>query len=107
MVDLARRSYEPELIDGEGITYEEFEECLRQLEALNTWTLAYRPTLSWLARALAAVPRDRVVSVVDVGCGHGDLLRVIHRWGERHGRRFALTGVDLSPLAARAAASAT
>jgi SAM-dependent methyltransferase len=101
------RVIRPELMDSEAVGYAEFEECLRQLEGLNRWTLAYRPTLRWLARALEGVAADRPVSILDVGCGHGDMLRRIHRWGEARGRRFQMTGIDLSPLARRAADKAT
>jgi SAM-dependent methyltransferase len=101
------RVIEPELMDTLAVSDEEFAECLRQLEALNRWTLAYRPTLAWLARALRGVAADRTVSILDVGCGHGDMLRLLDRWGAARGRRFALTGVDLNPLARRAAEAAT
>jgi 2-polyprenyl-3-methyl-5-hydroxy-6-metoxy-1,4-benzoquinol methylase len=101
------RVIRPELMDTEAVGYAEFEQCLRQLEALNHWTLAYRPTLGWLARALEGTGRGRVVSILDVGCGHGDMLRRIHAWGARRGYRFQLTGIDLNPLARRAAESAT
>jgi SAM-dependent methyltransferase len=101
------RVIEPELMDTLAVSAEEFGDCLRQLEGLNRWTLAYRPTLVWLARALDGVAADRTISILDVGCGHGDMLRRLHRWGAARGRRFALTGVDLNPLARRAAEAAT
>jgi SAM-dependent methyltransferase len=103
----AARVIVPELMDSEAVGYEEFAECLRQLEMLSRATFAYWPTLSWLRRALDGVARDRVVTVLDVGCGHGDFLRRIHRWGVARGRSFALTGVDLNPLARSAAEAAT
>jgi SAM-dependent methyltransferase len=101
------RVIRPELMDTDVRDYAEFEECLRQLEGLNRATFAYHPTLDWLERTLERVGKDRVVSILDVGCGHGDMLRRIQRWGEARGRRFRMTGVDLSPLARRAAEKAT
>src|SRR4051794_31171593 len=101
------RVIRPELMDTDVRDYAEFEECLRQLEGLNRATFAYQPTLHWLGRMLESVGKERVVSILDVGCGHGDMLRRIQRWGEARGRRFRMTGIDLSPLARRAAEKAT
>jgi trans-aconitate methyltransferase len=94
----------PELMDGD-CSYEDFRDCLRSLEQVNRWLLGYRPTLAWLER----LPREpRVpVHIVDVGSGGGDLLRQIAGWAKRRGITAQLTGIDLNPYAARAAAEST
>ena len=94
----------PELMDGD-CSYEDFRDCLRSLETVNRWLLGYRPTLAWLER----LPRGRrePVHIVDVGCGGGDLLRQIAVWARRRGIAVQLTGIDLNPHAARAAAEST
>jgi 2-polyprenyl-3-methyl-5-hydroxy-6-metoxy-1,4-benzoquinol methylase len=86
-------------------SYEEFRDCLRSLEQVNRWLLGYRPTLAWLER----LPRqlDAPVHIVDVGSGGGDLLRQIARWARRRSIPVQLTGIDLNPYAARAAAEST
>ena len=94
----------PELMDGD-CSYEDFRGCLRSLEQINRWLLGYRPTLAWLKR----LPPGLVdpVHIVDVGCGGGDLLRQISAWARRRGIAVELTGIDLNPYAARAAAEST
>jgi 2-polyprenyl-3-methyl-5-hydroxy-6-metoxy-1,4-benzoquinol methylase len=47
------------------------------------------------------------VRIVDVGSGGGDLLRQIASWALRRGIAVELTGIDLNPYAARAAAEST
>jgi trans-aconitate methyltransferase len=94
----------PELMDG-NCSYEEFRGCLRSLEQVNSWLLGYRPTLAWLRR-LSHGLRDPV-HIVDVGSGGGDLLRQIAGWARRRGIAVQLTGIDLNPYAARAAAEFT
>ncbi len=91
----------PELMDGD-CSYEDFRDCLRSLGTVNRWLLGYRPTLAWLER-LSRGFRDPV-HIVDVGCGGGDLLRQIAGWAQRRGIAVQLTGIDLNPYAARAAA---
>jgi 2-polyprenyl-3-methyl-5-hydroxy-6-metoxy-1,4-benzoquinol methylase len=94
----------PELMDGD-CSYEDFRDCLRSLEKVNRWLLGYRPTLAWLER-LPHGSRDPV-HIVDVGSGGGDLLRQIAGWARRRGIAVQLTGIDLNPYAARAAAEST
>jgi 2-polyprenyl-3-methyl-5-hydroxy-6-metoxy-1,4-benzoquinol methylase len=91
----------PELMDS-ACSYEEFLGCLRSLEEVNRWLMGYRPTLAWLDRK----PRGSVepVHIVDVGSGGGGLLRQIRDWAWRRGISVQLTGIDLNPYAARAAA---
>jgi 2-polyprenyl-3-methyl-5-hydroxy-6-metoxy-1,4-benzoquinol methylase len=45
--------------------------------------------------------------LVDVGSGHGDLIRAVDAWAARRGLAVELIGVDLNPWSARAAAEAT
>ena len=91
----------PELMDGE-CSYEEFRDCLRSLEQVNRWLLGYRPTLAWLERLPRELPGS--VKIVDVGSGGGGLLRRIAGWARKRGVAVQLTGIDLNPYAARAAA---
>jgi len=99
----------PELMDGD-CSFEDFRGCLRSLEQINRWLLGYRPTLAWLKRLPPAL-RDHglrePLHIVDVGCGGGDLLRQIAGWARRCGIAVELTGIDLNPYAARAAAEST
>jgi 2-polyprenyl-3-methyl-5-hydroxy-6-metoxy-1,4-benzoquinol methylase len=94
----------PELMDGD-CSYEDFRDCLRSLENVNRWLLGYRPTLAWLERLPHGL-RDPV-HIVDVGSGGGDLLRQIATWARKRGTAVQLTGIDLNPYAARAAAEFT
>lgn len=94
----------PELMDGD-CSYEDFRDCLRSLEKVNRWLLGYRPTLAWLKRLPRGL-RDPL-HIVDVGSGGGDLLRQIAGWTRRQGIAVQLTGIDLNPYAARAAAEFT
>jgi 2-polyprenyl-3-methyl-5-hydroxy-6-metoxy-1,4-benzoquinol methylase len=49
----------------------------------------------------------RPVRLLDIGCGYGDMLRLIERWAERRGLTIELIGADINPNAIRAARDAT
>jgi SAM-dependent methyltransferase len=93
VADLRQRSRERELMDGEDVSQAEFTACMKDLAAVNTLTLARRPTLDFIGRALRARPGRKLV-VLDVGFGAGDMLHAI---GLRFGRRTRLIGIDLNP----------
>ncbi|MBP2312566.1 methyltransferase domain-containing protein [Azospirillum soli] len=105
-VDLSRRCRLPELMDTEPVAFEEFQDCLRDLTRINRWSLAYRPTLGWLDRVVRAQP-GRPLRILDVGFGHGDMLRRIAGWARTREVAVQLTGVDLNPWSARTARLAT
>ena len=86
-MDFSRRvdpSELPELMDG-PCSYEDFRDCLVDLEQVNRWSLGYRPTLAWLDRLVDFARTGEALRIVDVGCGGGDLLRRVDAWARRRG----------------------
>jgi SAM-dependent methyltransferase len=63
--------------------------------------------LNWLRRAMRDVPTGEPLTLLDVGCGYGDLLRAIRRWARQRGLPLRLIGVDLSRETVRIAQGAT
>lgn len=102
--DFSRRSQEVELMDVEPVGADDFRACLEDLATVNTLTRARPPTLAWLARATRSLDH---FTLLDVGFGHGDMLRAIARWARRRGIEAELIGVDLNPWSAAAARAAT
>jgi len=106
-VDLSQRSTAAEVMDSPDTSRLEYERCLHDLESVNRLTMTHRPTLRWLSHATQALPRGTPISILDVACGAGDLLRAIDRWAEGCGLHATLTGIDLNPGSASIAAAQT
>ncbi len=100
--DLSGRLYASEWMD-EPCSYDDLRSCLLNLARINRVMLAYRPTLRWLAGFRCLRTLSRPLRIVDVGCGGGDVLRRIERWARRESLSVSLTGIDMNPLAIRAA----
>lgn len=81
-----------------------YARVLHDLARVNRWTLAARPTLSFLKRATRGL---KSFSLLDVGFGYGDMLRTIARWRKNRGIDARLTGIDLNPRSAAIARQAT
>ena len=94
--DLSRRSTESEWLDDAGVGSAELQLVLRDLARFNGAMLGHWPVVAWLRRATRDAPRDQPLTVVDVGCGYGDLLRAIRRWSCKRGLAIRLIGFDLS-----------
>jgi SAM-dependent methyltransferase len=93
------------MMDSDDVDFDTFHGCLTDLAKVNVLTLAYRPTLAFLTRVhrQGLWPGDRPLSVLDVGSGHGDMLRVIKRWAARRNLDIRLTGLDRNPWSERSA----
>jgi SAM-dependent methyltransferase len=107
ILDFSRRAELEEEMDG-VCSYEELRRCLTHLAIVNRLTLAHRHTLRWLDENLPRWRRSgRPLTLVDIGCGYGDMLRRIERWAGKHELDLELIGADINPHALRAAREAT
>jgi SAM-dependent methyltransferase len=106
-VDLSRRSTESEWLDSADASPDELELVLRDLARFNGAMLGHWPVINWLRTAIKDSPKERTLSLVDVGCGYGDLLRAIRRWARKRGLTIRLIGLDLNRETVRIAQAAT
>jgi 2-polyprenyl-3-methyl-5-hydroxy-6-metoxy-1,4-benzoquinol methylase len=102
-MSLAVRSLAEEQMDAEGLSPETYAAVIGDLAKVNRLTMAARPTLSFVRRAA----NSRPFRLLDVGFGHGDMLRSIARFAARRGIACELVGVDLNPRSEPAARAAT
>ncbi|CAM3077760.1 Methyltransferase type 11 [Sphingomonas antarctica] len=101
---LTERAIAEERMDAEDLDEATYKAVVHDLAKVNTLTMARRPTLDFLERAVGDAAE---FSVLDVGYGDGDMLRSISRWAARRGKRARLVGVDLNPRSRAAAIEAT
>ena len=107
MRDLSHRSSESEWLDSGGIDTAELKLVLRDLARFNGAMLGHRPVLAWLRRVTKNVPPNEALTMLDIGCGYGDLLRAIRLWSRRRGLAVNLIGLDLSGETINIARAAT
>jgi SAM-dependent methyltransferase len=105
-IDLKQRSQESEWLDREDLDPTELEHVLSDLARFNQTFFGHYPLLRWLDKAVSGQP-TAAPTLVDVGCGYGDVLRAIRRWSRRRGLDIALLGVDLNRETIRIARAAT
>ena len=101
---LERRAIADELMDDPALDPQVYEAVLTDLARVNRVTMAARPTLAFLNRAVGGMRRFRLL---DVGFGDGDMLRAIAKWSAARGITAELVGVDLNEKSREAARRAT
>ncbi|PSJ61529.1 methyltransferase domain-containing protein [Pseudaminobacter soli (ex Li et al. 2025)] len=105
--DLSQRSVESEWLDRADPSPEEMAVVIRDIASFNRAMLGHWPVIAWLRRATKDATRETPLTLLDVGCGNGDLLRAIRRWARKRGLAIRLIGLDRSPEIIRIAELAT
>lgn len=94
MIDTKNRSKEVELMDDFGMTGKTLINTLDQIAKINHLLGGNGLTMSGLNQVLKKHPKNKNISIVDLGCGNGDMLRLIADYGRKHGYIFSLIGID-------------
>jgi len=94
-----QRSYKLEHIDTGDYTPEEYEACIGELQLVNRWMGDAHSLKTTLFREIEAQTL-REFSVLDVGAGSGELLRVTAVWARETKRQFRAVGLELNERSA-------
>jgi 2-polyprenyl-3-methyl-5-hydroxy-6-metoxy-1,4-benzoquinol methylase len=94
MIDLRRRSYQKELMDGTDIPFEAMAQTLKELNTVNTRLGGHAITLSGVKHFLKA---NRSLTVCEIGCGGGDNLHAVHKYCRKNNIPVGFIGIDMNP----------
>ena len=94
-----QRSHRLEHIDTGNYTPEEYEACIGELQLVNRWMGDAHSLRTTLFREIEAQSLQSV-SVLDVGAGSGELLRVTAAWARETKRQFRAVGLELNERSA-------
>ena len=94
-----QRSPKLEHIDTGSYTPAEYEACIGELQLVNRWMGDAHTLRATLLREIAAESLQSF-SILDVGAGSGELLRVAAAWARQTGRRLSAVGLELNQRSA-------
>jgi 2-polyprenyl-3-methyl-5-hydroxy-6-metoxy-1,4-benzoquinol methylase len=104
MVDTRFRSEAPEIMDDFSMEGEILRDALDKIAAINKLLGGNKVTLDAVRTSIQAQPTGTVISILDVGCGNGDMLRTLADYARRHRLQFKLHGIDANAFTIRHAA---
>src|SRR5690554_1712358 len=90
------RSDQKEMIDDLSCDGPELRQTLSELRTINKLLGGNRVTTNGLAKLLRHVGQAKV-TVADVGCGNGDMMRVMAKWAEKRRLSTGYLGIDANP----------
>ncbi|WP_400075631.1 methyltransferase domain-containing protein [Winogradskyella sp. R77965] len=93
-IDTTYRSDETEIMDDFSMNGELLRDTLDKLGSINKWLGGNRVTINGIKQLLKGKPKHKTYSIIDLGCGHGDILRLVADFGRKRGYRFKLIGID-------------
>lgn len=93
MSKFAQRSEQKELMDDFGCSGDELKQTLRELKTINRWLGGNHVTTTGLAKVFKSYPQDSY-TVADIGCGGGDMIRVMAEWAESQKKAVNFMGID-------------
>lgn len=98
-VSTKHRTDKEEIMDDFSIGGDLLRDTLDKLENINRWLGGNKVTLKGLKSILKNHSKDQEITIIDIGCGHGDILRDIAKFGRRNNYKFKLIGIDANPTA--------
>jgi SAM-dependent methyltransferase len=100
----SKRSDKTELVDDLALDDVALRRNLQELEAVNRWLGGKSTLISALNEICQQQPRlltAQTITIADLGCGGGDLLRAVHEWAKAKSLNVELIGVDANPFMVR------
>jgi 2-polyprenyl-3-methyl-5-hydroxy-6-metoxy-1,4-benzoquinol methylase len=88
-----QRCYDKEIMDNLEVGGEILKQTLRELRTINKFLGGNHVTTSGL-KILLKGDKKRKYTIADVGCGGGDMLRVMADWASKNGYDCQFIGID-------------
>ncbi|KQW99240.1 methyltransferase domain-containing protein [Flavobacterium sp. Root420] len=93
-VNTKYRTQEAEIMDDFSLQGEELRKALDQIARINQLLGGNKVILQGIKGLLKQSHHPKTISIADIGCGNGDMLRMLAKFGQKNKFTFQLTGID-------------
>ncbi len=83
-------------MDNEGLVT-----ALDDIARINQLLGGNSVTLDGVQQLIKHFPKDQTITIMDFGCGSGDMLRMLSKFGEKNKLKFNLIGIDANEATIR------
>ena len=91
-----KRSEQLEIMDDLDFQGEEMKNLLGDLKRVNKWLGGNSITIEGITELLKDYPKKEKVTILDIGCGDGEMLRKCANFGKKNNFNFELIGIDFN-----------
>jgi len=88
------RTNAAEIMDDFTLEGEILRDALDKIAKINQLLGGNKLTLQGVVRLLNTIKSKKVFTIVDVGCGNGDMLRTLAEYADENELNFKLIGID-------------
>lgn len=93
-IDTTHRTNLPEIMDDFDMEGEILRDALDKIARINQLLGGNKLTLEGVKEIVSKNPIEGKITIVDVGCGNGDMLRALADYAENNHLDFELIGID-------------
>jgi 2-polyprenyl-3-methyl-5-hydroxy-6-metoxy-1,4-benzoquinol methylase len=93
-INTTHRTNESEIMDDFQLEGDELRDALDKIAKINQLLGGNTLTLLGVKELIVNKPKTTKITIVDVGCGNGDMLRTLADYGLQNNLIFNLIGVD-------------
>lgn len=90
------RSVQIEIMDDLDFQGEEMKNLLKDLKTVNNWLGGNNITIEGLQQLLKNNSKEKQITLLDIGCGDGQLLRKCADFGKKNNFNFDCIGIDFN-----------
>lgn len=94
MLNIQYRSTDPEIMDDFSMEGEILRDALDKIAKINQLLGGNQLTLQGVKELIDTFPKQKEIVIIDLGCGNGDMLRIIEKYGRANNLNFRLIGID-------------
>ena len=94
MIDFSKRSNQKEFIDNDDIAFVDIRQNLKELEFINKYLGGHAITIEGFKKLAGNINN---ITICEIGCGGGDNLNAIFKWGSKKHIHLKLIGIDIKP----------
>lgn len=94
LINTKQRTDAVELMDDFSINGHVLHRTLDTLAHINRWLGGNMVTMNGLKKVIKNHPKEESLTIIDLGCGGGDILRKVANYGKKEGYIFKLIGID-------------
>lgn len=93
-IDITYRTQETEIMDDFFLEGKELQEALDKIASINRLLGGNKLTLHGLKTLLKKSDATKTITIADIGCGNGDMLRMLANYGKKNNLNLTLIGID-------------
>jgi len=103
MIDTTYRTNDAEIMDNFAMEGEDLRDALDKIAEINRLLGGNAVTLDGVKSLLKNIPLSQHITIADLGCGSGDMLRMLADFAKKENRDFKLIGIDANDYTIRRA----